>query len=110
MDAIQPPVFDDEAGNHAPAAVCGRWMNGAPCGAAGSHHVIWDSDMSNGCVCSAHAREIRQHWVFMGLHPYTADCAGTNAGTAVWIAAEDRCITEPPEVEGARSAAVAEAR
>jgi len=86
--SIQPPIYP-EHGN-APAGVCSRWMDGSPCGAAGTRHVIWDSEMHNGCVCARHHEEIRQNWVYVGLHPYTAACA--SPGRAVWVVAEDRCV------------------
>ena len=85
---IQPPLYDDLGS--APTGVCSRWMGDSPCGAAGTHHVIWDSEMTNGCVCAAHHEEIRQNWVYVGLHPYTAACAA--AGVAVYLVAEDRCV------------------
>ena len=86
--SIQPPIYDDLGS--APTGVCSRWMGDSPCGAAGTHHVIWDSEMTNGCVCATHREEIRQNWVYIGLHPYDAACAA--AGRAVWVASEDRCV------------------
>jgi hypothetical protein len=65
-------------------------MGDSPCGAAGTHHVVWDNDMTNGCVCAGHTEEIRQNWVYVGLHPYTAACA--SPGVAIWIETEDRCV------------------
>ena len=85
---VQPPMFNELG--PAPAGVCSRWVDGSPCGAAGTHHVIWDSEMTNGCVCAAHAEEARQNWVYIGLHPYTAACAA--AGVAVYLVDEDRCV------------------
>lgn len=85
---IQPPL--KVADGPAPTGVCSRWMGTSPCGAAGTHHVVWDSDMTNGCVCASHTEEIRKNWVYVGLHPYTAACA--SPGIAIWIEAEDRCV------------------
>jgi hypothetical protein len=86
--SIQPPL--DVAPGPAPAGVCSRWMGSSPCGAAGTRHVIWDSEMTNGCVCTAHAEEIRRNWVYLGLHPYTVACAAP--GRAEWLSGEDRCV------------------
>ena len=85
---FQPPIYDDLG--KAPAGVCSRWMGDSPCGAAGTSHVVWDSEMSNGCVCADHAEEIRQNWIYVGLHPYAAPCAA--AGRAVYRVTEDRCV------------------
>ena len=86
--SIQPPIYDDLGS--APTGVCSRWMGDSPCGAAGTHHVIWDLEMNNGCVCAAHREEIRLNWVYIGLHPYTPACG--MPGRAVWVASEDRCV------------------
>lgn len=105
--AIQPPTFPDpNGGGGAPIAVCGRWMGSGPCGAAGSHHVIWNSGMHNGCICDGHAGEIRQRWVYLGLHPYTAACASVESGRVIWLPGEDRCVTEAaaPDPETAQAA------
>ena len=102
-DDIQPPIL--ESLGPAPHGVCSRWMNGSPCGAAGTHHVIWDLEMHNGCVCPAHAAEARCEWVFIGLHPYTVACA--SPGVAVWLADEDRCVLEGDAPAPVRDAAVA---
>jgi hypothetical protein len=90
---IHPPFYEELG--PAPTGVCCRWMGEYPCGAAGSHHVIWDADLTNGCVCPAHVSEIRQHWAYMGLHPYTADCVAFTRGDAYWLPAEDRCARAP---------------
>jgi hypothetical protein len=81
----------------APSGVCSRWMGDSPCGAAGTHHVVWDSDMTNGCVCPVHVEEIRANWVYVGLHPYAVACA--SPGVAVYLVDEDRCVL--PEDEAA---------
>ena len=86
--SIQPPIYDDLG--PAPTGVCSRWIGDSPCGAAGTHHVIWDSEMTNGCVCTAHREEIRQNWVYIGLHLYAPACG--MPGRAVWVASEDRCV------------------
>lgn len=65
-------------------------MGDAPCGAAGTHHVIWDLEMNNGCICAAHREEIRLNWVYIGLHLYDAACAA--AGRSFWRPGEDRCV------------------
>lgn len=89
---IQPPIYENLGS--APPAVCSRWLGESPCGAAASYHVIWDSGAwNNGAVCPAHVAEIRQHWVYAGLHPYEAACAASGHG-AVWLMSEDRCLTE----------------
>jgi hypothetical protein len=72
-------------------------VDGSPCGAAGTHHVIWDLEMYNGCVCAAHREEIRRNWVYVGLHPYDAACAA--AGRSFWQPGEDRCVL-PDEDQG----------
>lgn len=89
MNGIQPPFLPEYG--PAPVGVCSRWGGKAPCGAAGSHHVIWDSDLRNGCVCAAHLGEIRKNWVYLGLHPYTADCAAFTTGHADWDPGRDCC-------------------
>jgi hypothetical protein len=86
--SIQPPLHEEHG--PAPSGVCSRWMGDSPCGAAGTHHVIWDSEMTNGCVCATHTDEIRRNWVYLGLHSYSAACA--SPGIAIWIEAEDRCV------------------
>ncbi len=93
--SIQPPLH--VAPGPAPAGVCSRWMDNSPCGAAGTHHVIWDLEMNNGCVCGTHREEIRQNWVYIGLHPYDAACAAP--GRAVWLSGEDRCVLPGSEEE-----------
>jgi hypothetical protein len=70
-------------------------MGDSPCGAAGTHHVIWDNDMLNGCVCAAHHEEIRLNWVYIGLHPYSVACA--SPGVGIWLADEDVCVLPSPE-------------
>jgi hypothetical protein len=97
---IQPPFYDDIG--PAPTGVCSRLMGASPCGAAGTHHVIWDMEMTNGCVCPKHVAEARMNWVFVGLHPYTAACA---ARRATWLPDEDRCVMlADPEREAASAA------
>lgn len=88
MTAIQPPMLGEYG--RAPSGVCSRWLGDSPCGAAGTHHVIWDSEMTNGCVCDVHAAEIRQNWVYIGLHPYAAACAAS--GVAVYLPDHDLCV------------------
>jgi hypothetical protein len=106
FDAIQPPIFDDPAdGGGAPQGVCGRWLGTAPCGAAGTHHVIWDNDTQNGCICAEHATEIRRRWVYVGLHPYTAACASVRSGRVIWLPSEDRCVIDGTGVSVAEAAA-----
>lgn len=102
MSDIQPPIYEDLGS--APTGVCSRWMGTSPCGAAGTHHVIWDSDLSNGCVCADHVAEIRTHWVYVGLHPYTSECIAFTRGEADWLPNEDRCAYTGPsgEVAGAQ--------
>ena len=97
--SIQPPIYEDHG--PAPTGVCSRWMGGSPCGAAGTHHVIWDSEMTNGCVCMAHHEEIRQNWVYIGLHPYDAACAA--AGRSVWRPSEDRCVLPDSGQQGSET-------
>jgi hypothetical protein len=94
MSDINPPIYRDRG--PAPTGVCCRWMGTSPCGAAGSHHVIWDSNLTNGCVCASHVAEIRQRWVYIGLHPYTADCVAFTDGEAEWDASKDRCERPQP--------------
>lgn len=89
-DDIQPPILPELG--PAPTGVCSRWMGDCPCAAAGTHHVIWDLEMHNSCLCPAHVTEARRDLVFIGLHPYTVACA--SAGVAVWLADEDRCVFE----------------
>jgi hypothetical protein len=98
--SIQPPILADLG--HAPEGVCSRWMKGSPCGGAGMHHVIWDSEMTNGCVCASHTAEVRENWVYIGLHRYTAACAAP--GLAVWLVSEDRCVLPADEREEVRHA------
>lgn len=104
MVEIQPPIVKGQG--RAPTGVCSRWIGDSPCGAAGTHHVIWDSDMRNGCVCPSHYDEIKANWVYVGLHPYTQACA--SPGIAVWLDDEDRCVfpggeqvEQPLDVESA---------
>lgn len=103
--SIQPPIYTEHG--PAPTGVCSRWMGDSPCGAAGTHHVIWDSDMTNGCVCAVHHAEIRQNWVYVGLHPYTHACG--MPGVAVWVAGEDRCVMPGDDAEAVRPATLAAA-
>lgn len=104
LSDIQPPIYDDLG--PAPTGVCSRWMGTSPCGAAGDHHVIWDNDLTNGCVCPAHVEEVRQRWVYVGLHSYTADCVAFTKGQAEWNPSLDRCCRP---AAAASVAAVAEA-
>ena len=97
---IQPPLYDDLG--PAPTGVCSRWMGDSPCGATGTHHVVWDSEMNNGCVCAAHREEIRQNWVYVGLHSYDVACAA--AGRAVWRPGEDRCVLPEDSQEAGNEA------
>ncbi|HEY6493299.1 MAG TPA: hypothetical protein VIZ43_08510 [Trebonia sp.] len=92
MTEIQPPILADTG--VAPTGACSRWIGDSPCGAAGTHHVIWDLEMHNSCICPAHVSEARERWVFIGLHPYTAACAGPPG--AFWLADEDRCEVDKP--------------
>jgi hypothetical protein len=92
--SIQPPILGDLS--PAPTGVCSRWMDGSPCGAAGVSHVIWDYGMRNGCLCAAHTAEVRQNWVYAGLHTYTDACASPDA--AVWLPDEDRCVLPDGEL------------
>jgi hypothetical protein len=92
----------------APTGVCCRWTGDSPCGAAGTHHVVWDSDLTNGCCCAAHTAEARQEWVYIGLHPYTEDCAAFTTGAAEWLPAEDRCVSAHPLPAPARLRSVAQ--
>ena len=92
MTEFQPPILTDLG--HAPTGVCSRWMGDSPCGAAATHHVIWNLDMRNGAMCPAHEQETRSRWVYVGLHPYTEACAGPPG--AFWIEAEDRCEVDEP--------------
>ncbi len=89
MSEIQPPFYDNLG--PAPTGVCSRWMGMSPCGAAGDHHVIWGNDLSNGCLCTEHVEEVRQRWVYIGLHPYNSDCVAFTKGQAEWNASLDRC-------------------
>jgi hypothetical protein len=73
-------------------------MGTYPCGAAATHHVIWDVDYTNGAMCDRHTAECRQQWVYIGLHPYSSDCVAFTEGRAEWDAAHDRCVTPPPDV------------
>lgn len=95
LSDIQPPIYKERG--PAPTGVCSRWMGTSPCGAAGSHHVIWDSDLTNGCVCPAHVTETRERWVYIGLHPYTADCVAFTEGEADWNPSLDRCCRPAPD-------------
>jgi hypothetical protein len=103
MTEIQPPILREHG--HAPAGVCSRWLRTSPCGAAATHHVIWDSAMTNGALCGAHEAEARRHWVFIGLHPYDHACA--SPGVAEWLPDEDRCVLpgSPAEPEPAAASA-----
>jgi hypothetical protein len=92
--SIQPPFYDDLG--PAPTGVCSRWMGDSPCGAAATHHVIWDLDLINGAMCAAHEDEARHRWVWIGLHPYTDDCAAFTSGDADWLPGEDRCARMAP--------------
>jgi hypothetical protein len=86
-------------------------MDGSPCGAAGTHHIIWDYDMRNGCICAEHAAEARRKWVFIGLHPYTVACASSGPNTrAFWLHKEDRCVLPGDDGYAAALAAEAAAR
>jgi hypothetical protein len=97
--SIQPPFYLERG--PAPTGVCSRWLGDSPCGAAGTHHVIWEpADLTNGCVCPVHVAEIRREWVYIGLHPYTADCVAFTTGDAMWILSEDRCARDPGTVTG----------
>jgi hypothetical protein len=97
MTVPQPPIYEDLG--PAPAGVCSRWLGDSPCGAAADHHVIWDTEAhNNGAVCPAHVKEIRQHWVYAGLHPYEPACAASGHG-AIWLMDEDRCVMEGPPAE-----------
>lgn len=92
MSEIQPPILTEHG--KAPAAVCARWIGDSPCGAAATAHVIWDSTATaNAAVCKRHEGEIRERWVYAGLHPYDAACAaaGLGATDVCWFAHEDRC-------------------
>lgn len=102
--SIQPPILDGHG--PAPTGVCSRWMAVSPCGAAGTWHVIWDSDMTNGCACEAHAAEARRNWVYIGLHPYSAACA--SPGVAEYLPGEDRCVLPDDEAQRPDSAAIRE--
>ncbi len=95
MTEFSPPLYTELG--PAPAGVCSRWLGDSPCGAAATHHVIWNYDMRNGAQCPRHAEEAREHWVFIGLHPYTAACAGPPG--AFWLEAEDRCVIDEPPAD-----------
>lgn len=84
---IQPPIYENLGS--APTGVCSRWMDGSPCGAAATHHVIWDLEMHNGALCDAHVAEARANWVYIGLHPYAPACCPPGE----WDPSEDRCVS-----------------
>jgi hypothetical protein len=105
MSEIQPPFYDDDLGP-APTGVCSRWMGDSPCGAAGTHHVIWDSNLTNGCMCQPHVAEARARWVYIGLHPYTSDCVAFTVGEADWLPGEDRCAAVTPDPAAVRDTAL----
>ena len=88
MNEFQPRIIKGRG--HAPGGVCSRWMDDSPCGAAATHHVIWDYEMHNGCVCPAHADEARKLWVYVGFHPWAGACSA--AGVPEWIESEDICV------------------
>jgi hypothetical protein len=73
-------------------------MGESPCGAAATHHVIWDVDYTNGAMCAGHVTECRRRWVYIGLHPYIGDCVAFTQGRAEWDATQDRGVIPPPAV------------
>ena len=96
MSEIHPPFYGELG--PAPTGVCSRWMGDSPCGAAATHHVIWDVDFTNGAMCASHVGEARERWTWIGLHSYTEDCVAFTQGRAEWDATQDRCVTPSPDV------------
>jgi len=58
---------------------CDRMIEGIPCGAMPTHHIIWNSQMDNGFVCMRHAVEARERWAFSHMHEWNAYHCRENA-------------------------------
>ena len=73
MSAL-PPLF-----NEAPGGVCSRWLGDHNCGKPAVMHIMWTSDMENGCCCAEHNAEAGDQWCFYARHPWQPACSTPGA-------------------------------